>query len=151
MSCRLAGELTFCVQILHQHVILLSAYSPDRILLTVQYFLGCLASFGVWIDLFVSRVSCGCILGVNLAWIFDKAVIVAGAIVNNVLHTGLKTRFNTEMIAHSKFLCLCIARARLFGDKKLTLALYVRSLKIMFMSLAGSTVIMLLATLCLRD
>ncbi|KAJ5672645.1 hypothetical protein N7507_001772 [Penicillium longicatenatum] len=79
-------------------------------------------------------------------------ITVSGAILNNVLHTGLKARFSTKMIVHLTSSALRLSDLGLLDeDKKLILALYVRGLNIIFMSFAVLTSVMLLASLCLHD
>lgn len=71
---------------------------------------------------------------------------------NNVLHAGLNARFSTEAIAYLTSSALVLPDLDLLDeDKELILSLYVRGLNIIIISFAVLIVIMLLASLCLRD
>lgn len=79
---------------------------------------------------------------------------VSGAILTNILHSGLKERFSWGVISQLTSFTFFLSNSCLPSsddDKSLIIGVYARGLHAVFISFAVLTGIMLVACLCLRD
>lgn len=78
--------------------------------------------------------------------------VVSGAILNNYLHAGLKGHFSPEMISHIASSAFNLSETNLSAEEKsMILDVYVGGINAVFVSYGVLTVVLFLATLCLRD
>ncbi|KAJ6133476.1 hypothetical protein N7471_008691 [Penicillium samsonianum] len=79
-------------------------------------------------------------------------ITVSGAILNNYLHAGLKGHFSPEMISHIASSAFNLSETNLSAEEKsMILDVYVGGINAVFVSYGVLTVVLFLATLCLRD
>lgn len=77
---------------------------------------------------------------------------VSGAILNNVLHSGLKGRFSPALISQLSSSAFSLSELDLSDeDRNVIMAVYMRGLNTIFVSYAGLTAVMFLLSLCLHD
>ena len=77
---------------------------------------------------------------------------VSGAILNNVLHSGLKGRFSPALISQLSSSAFSLSELDLSDeDRNVIMAVYMRGLNTIFVSYAGLTAVMSFSEKSLKD